>query len=83
MRTVFNIIGALTMIIGLTVGSSIPCWYTQVGEVVKENRILTEDGNVWAYDSEIQVGEKVKVYFHDGDTPNKEDDSIWLVRVVK
>lgn len=82
MTKLVNILGAVGMIGTLLVGSSIPCWRIQTGEVAKKNTIITEDGNIWGYDTEIQAGTNVRVWFHDNDTPDITDDIIWWVQVV-
>ena len=60
-------------------GASVPNWYTMTGTVVKDNTILTEDGNLWEYETSIEAGATVKVYLNDTETPEKEDDFIWHV----
>ena len=79
MNKMVNIIGFVVMILGLTVGASIPCWYSQTGVVLSPSTIATEDGNLWGYDSEFETGTEIKVFFNDLETVDKEDDKIWLV----
>lgn len=50
--------------------------YVMNGYMKDNNKVVTEDGNEWIYDTNIKTGQRVKVTFYDNKTKNIYDDII-------
>lgn len=50
--------------------------YVMNGYMKDNNKVVTEDGNEWIYDTNIKTGKRVKVIFYDNKTKNIYDDII-------
>lgn len=50
--------------------------YVMNGYMKDNNKVVTEDGNEWIYDTNIKTGKRVKVIFYDNKTKTIYDDII-------